>query len=120
MANNRDFAPPFRRVGAVRHGCGRHIADFGLQSMNRTKIHDFLRRSGTMAKNPFIGLREHLAQLQQGVHPKLEWHLYVMSLAYIADVGKVLDRYATHVLGFVRHRSEEHTSELQSLMRISY
>src|SRR3546814_1251656 len=36
-----------------------------------------------------------------------------------ADVGRQFDE-ALRLAGSVQHRSEEHTSELQSLMRISY
>src|SRR3546814_2903187 len=43
------------------------------------------------------------------------------SKASVAELLTIADRAATHVKRpYVDHRSEEHTSELQSLMRISY
>src|SRR3546814_4326722 len=44
------------------------------------------------------------------------------SRATMCNAGVNLGKadYVTHMLAFLRPRSEEHTSELQSLMRISY
>src|SRR3546814_3801013 len=40
--------------------------------------------------------------------------------ARMAQIAKIVDRHAAYVHADLAGRSEEHTSELQSLMRISY
>src|SRR3546814_3949367 len=51
--------------------------------------------------------------------PAQNAHLSGPPLLYAQTTGSTPFRLSTHI-GDVGHRSEEHTSELQSLMRISY
>src|SRR3546814_16101587 len=50
------------------------------------------------------------------------WQRQLLALDVLPDIqlGPVRDREHAHVLALVHPRSEEHTSELQSLMRIPY
>src|SRR3546814_2121331 len=75
--------------------------------------------------NPDGSFRGHLRTNAAGVNLNREWH--APSLERSPEVHHVLERmkrtgvdFAMDVHGDESIRSEEHTSELQSLMRISY
>src|SRR3546814_3559336 len=56
-------------------------------------------------------------------HPPVEFArevFFVAALHECARVGKLLTQFVSAVGAGIVERSEEHTSELQSLMRISY
>src|SRR3546814_3449420 len=48
------------------------------------------------------------------------WRFFVLALNIMGDTGEALHRGLAVVKDIAERRSEEHTSELQSLMRISY
>src|SRR3546814_3296544 len=71
------------------------------------------RRQGRPVHRLHLDLEARLAQRLGGDQREGRVH---------RDVGRLHDHHRGAVVagGFERHRSEEHTSELQSLMRISY
>src|SRR3546814_3850160 len=56
------------------------------------------------------------------IQPTNEWHLPLVSCgkAFIGGKFQEMARQQRHIVAPLSKRSEEHTSELQSLMRISY
>src|SRR3546814_9700838 len=60
-----------------------------------------------------------VGHIDGGVDPRLLDAVYMDRVGHVGRIVKLLQRPVVHE-DVVDHRSEEHTSELQSLMRISY
>src|SRR3546814_1964085 len=97
--------PVLAAVGAERDG---HRAGRQLEQRARHRGLDRLLGIDGLTLFPFEHVRDllgrHLAAQEEGVHPRQVHALLARDRQRLADAG----------------RSEEHTSELQSLMRISY
>src|SRR3546814_3967487 len=70
----------------------------------------------TVAENVQVPLREFYPNLDQGLLDEIAAYKVVMT-GLAPEAGP---KYPSELSGGMRKRSEEHTSELQSLMRISY
>src|SRR3546814_7296086 len=82
----------------------------------RVEQPDCDRKAGHHAENP----REIAALLRKQLCQHLPSALFRIGQDHLTD-GRDSRRVEEHMFGAAKaHRSEEHTSELQSLMRISY
>src|SRR3546814_4071078 len=94
-------------IYTVCHTCALHDALPVFQAMAQSRVLDFVERGQDPVRHPGPALDQHrvrVGQLTTRLVGEEEEHL-----------GPAAD-----VLGLLGERSEEHTSELQSLMRISY
>src|SRR3546814_8401662 len=89
---------------------------YGTGWLNKKQLQAHLTRLVEAAKRDHrkIGAEMDLFHLQQEVQGSVFWH----PKAYM--LWRQLEQYMRRKLAAAGHRSEEHTSELQSHMRLSY
>src|SRR3546814_8367783 len=108
--------------------CFRHVIAQALHPLWRWTLTDglgrldFAQTVAGVAPDATATLDAIRAQDERGIYLMLDFHSllrYAMSLRQLREIVQ-RQRSAAHTIVLVGARSEEHTSELQSLMRISY